>query len=81
ADLPYLTKAGLDLMGQLLALDPKQRISARDALEHPYFSEAPAPKDPSMFPTWPSKGSGEKYLGEKTTKAHRRRMRIFLELV
>lgn len=24
------------------------------------FSESPPPKDPALFPTWPSKGSGEK---------------------
>ena len=29
-----LTEAGFDLIESLLALDPKQRISARDALKH-----------------------------------------------
>ncbi|KAG9322799.1 hypothetical protein KVV02_005547 [Mortierella alpina] len=56
--LPYLTENGLDLMSKMLMYDPAKRITAEDALKHPYFSEAPPPKHPSMFPTWPSKGEG-----------------------
>lgn len=55
-----LTQAGLDLLSKLLTYDPKKRYTAEEALRHPYFDESPAPKDPSMFPTWPSKGSGHK---------------------
>ncbi|KAI8998353.1 kinase-like domain-containing protein [Gaertneriomyces semiglobifer] len=57
---PYLTEHGLDLLSRLLTYDPKQRITAEEALRHPYFSESPKPKDPSLFPTFPSKGAGEK---------------------
>ncbi|KAJ3175260.1 hypothetical protein HDU87_006342 [Geranomyces variabilis] len=56
----YLTENGLDLLSQLLTFDPKKRITAEQALRHPYFTEAPLPKDPSLFPTFPSKGAGEK---------------------
>ena len=31
-----LTEAGFDLLDKMLALDPKQRISAEDALAHPW---------------------------------------------
>ncbi|KAG2194654.1 hypothetical protein INT47_002338 [Mucor saturninus] len=55
-----LTQAGLDLLSKLLTYDPAKRYTAEEALQHPYFDESPAPKDPSMFPTWPSKGSGHK---------------------
>ncbi|GAB5593798.1 Cyclin-dependent kinase 11B [Umbelopsis nana] len=68
----YLTEAGIDLMSKLLTYDPKKRISAEEALKHPYFSESPGPKDPAMFPTWPSKGSGEKrksYLSPSAPQA------------
>ncbi|OMJ25941.1 Cyclin-dependent kinase 11B [Smittium culicis] len=55
-----MTQSGIDLLCSLLDYNPDTRISARDALNHPYFSEHPLPKDPLLFPTWPSKSSGEK---------------------
>jgi cell division cycle 2-like protein len=35
--LPHLSLAGLDLIMQLLCYDPDKRISAEEALKHPYF--------------------------------------------
>ncbi|ORX53941.1 Pkinase-domain-containing protein [Hesseltinella vesiculosa] len=34
---PYLTKAGFDLLSRLLTFDPDNRITAEEALDHPYF--------------------------------------------
>ncbi|GAA5835105.1 hypothetical protein JCM11251_000165 [Rhodosporidiobolus azoricus] len=61
----YLSSLGLDLMQKLLTYDPAQRITAEEALKHPYFEENPLPKDPSLFNSFPSVASGEK----KTTLA------------
>lgn len=44
-----------DYLKRFLTYDPVRRISAFDALKHPYFEESPRRIDPSMFPTWPSK--------------------------
>lgn len=52
----FLTENGFDLLKQMLTYDPQQRITAEEALNHPYFTEAPPPKDPDMMPTWPEKG-------------------------
>lgn len=30
---------GLDLLEQMLAIDPRRRITARDAMSHPYFAD------------------------------------------
>lgn len=34
----YMTTAGIDLLMSMLTYDPSQRISADEALEHPYFT-------------------------------------------
>lgn len=52
---PPLTDAGFDLLARLLALDPAQRISAQEALEHPWFAEPPRPKAPIEMPTFAEK--------------------------
>jgi serine/threonine protein kinase len=40
----------LDLIKKLLSLDPNQRLSATEALAHPYFSTEPIPCSPSEIP-------------------------------
>ena len=35
---PFLTISGIDLLLSLLTYDPERRISAEEALQHPYFS-------------------------------------------
>ncbi|KAN0134891.1 Protein kinase-like domain containing protein [Lactarius tabidus] len=57
---PFLTVAGIDLLSSLLTYDPERRISADEALQHPYFSETPAPKHPDMFSSFPSAAAGER---------------------
>ena len=56
-------------MASFLEYDPAQRISAKSALNSPYFryiylnnflSEAPFPKDPNLFPSFPVRSAGEK---------------------
>jgi cell division cycle 2-like protein len=34
----YLTSAGIDLLMSLLTYDPDRRITAEEALQHPYFT-------------------------------------------
>ena len=40
----YLSNNGMDLLLRLLEFDPAKRISADEALDHPYFKELPAMK-------------------------------------
>jgi len=75
---PYLTASGLDLLMSFLTYDPEQRITADEAMKHPYFScvvvrfsclsvltlssESPLPKHPDLFSSFPSAAAGEKYV-------------------
>ncbi len=52
---PFITEACYDLLNRMLTYDPVKRITAIQALEHPYFKESPRAKDPLMMPTWPLK--------------------------
>lgn len=38
-EIPKMDDDGIDLLKQMLQLDPSQRITAKKALEHPYFDE------------------------------------------
>ena len=40
----------LDLLGKMLAYDPRQRITAQDALKHQFFLSRPLPTLPSRLP-------------------------------
>ncbi|KAG8958754.1 hypothetical protein FRC00_002330 [Tulasnella sp. 408] len=55
-----VSEAGLDLLSSLLTYDPEQRITAEEALTHPYFKETPLPQHPEMFRSFPSLAAGEK---------------------
>jgi cell division cycle 2-like len=50
-----LTAMGFEILAQMLVLDPGQRITAEEALQHPYFSELPAAKEPELIQTLPGR--------------------------
>lgn len=37
--VPSLDEAGIDLLSRMLQYDPTRRISAQQALEHPFFND------------------------------------------
>jgi cell division cycle 2-like protein len=49
-----LSLQGFDLLQRMLCYDPAARISAVDALRHPYFSEAPLPQPQPLMPSFPA---------------------------
>lgn len=50
----YLTDLGLDLMQQMMTYDPSKRISAEEALNHPWFREEPLPEQLENMPFFPA---------------------------
>jgi len=55
---PALSNQGFHLLSQLLLYDPEKRISAADALNHPWFTEFPPPKEQELMPTYPTEKEG-----------------------
>ena len=54
AKFSTLSPSGLDLLSRLLAYDPKDRITADEAMSHSYFKEHPLPTPKTMMPTFPN---------------------------
>lgn len=48
-----LSSLGVELLEAMLTPDPGQRVSAAEALQHPYFDEAPPPASPHLIQTLP----------------------------
>lgn len=62
--MPLIGDAGIDLVRGLLTMNPGKRLTAREALRHPYWGVAPRPQKKENLP---SKGGreGEKAMGEQ----------------
>lgn len=52
--VPNLSRQGFDLLSRLLCYDPDKRITADQALLHPWFKELPMPARPYLGPPPPA---------------------------
>jgi serine/threonine protein kinase len=46
----FLSVQGLDVLDRMLTYNPSKRITAKEALNHPWFSEKPYPKPGDLMP-------------------------------
>lgn len=69
ARFPLLTTAGCALLTGLLSLNPDQRPTAKEMLQHEFFKQDPKPKHEAMFPTFPSKAGQERRRRRSTPNA------------
>eukprot|EP00904_Undaria_pinnatifida_P008272 jgi/Undpi1/4575/HiC_scaffold_18.g07929.m1 len=67
--LPHVSKAGVELLNEMLTYDPDQRLSARAALRHQYFLNKPLPKSPDVMPTFPTRHGPEPAKPQLQTQA------------
>lgn len=66
---PHRQDHGFNLLNRLLAFDPRKRLSAKVALEHPWFKEVPLPSDRALIPTLPKKDKDTSELARDRRKA------------
>ncbi len=57
------------LMSSVLLSLQERRISAEEALEHPWFREHPLPKDMALMPTFPATNDSVHAHGAARRKA------------
>ncbi|KAF1974050.1 serine/threonine-protein kinase-like protein [Bimuria novae-zelandiae CBS 107.79] len=62
--MPLIGDAGIDLVRGLLTMDPSKRLSARQALDHHYWTSLPRPQRKELLPKKGGK-EGEKAMGEQ----------------
>ena len=53
---PQLEPAGVELLGRMLQLDPRKRITAKELLQHAWFKQGCAMTDIDKLPMLPAKG-------------------------
>ncbi|XP_075494977.1 cyclin-dependent kinase G-2 [Primulina tabacum] len=59
---PVLSDAGFDLLNKLLTYDPDKRMTAEEALNHPWFLEVPLPKSKEFMPTFPAQHAQDRRM-------------------
>jgi len=64
----YLTDLGLDLINKLLIYDPIKRITAENALKHPWFKEEPSACSLDEMPNFPELNDKEREDSKKNRK-------------
>ena len=54
--MPFITsKSGIKFLHGFLLYDPDHRVTARKALQSPFFTEHPLPTSPRLMPTFPDR--------------------------
>ncbi|MES1918984.1 hypothetical protein MHBO_000867 [Bonamia ostreae] len=62
-----ISEMGLTLLRSLLHYNPRRRISAEKALQHPWFKENPVPQSCDLMPTFPSRVEYRKRKKQQTS--------------
>ena len=63
------------MLDKMLRYYPEKRITAREALAHPYFSVRPVAKDESMMPTFPTSHQSAGYRRQRRPEEEQQQKR------